>query len=767
MNRPQLPYPADEYSSGLPSFLPAHGLAGAEFGRLGAPFGEEVPSLETSLSDGWRMLLKHRWTVLGCVLAALVVGIVFTLISTPIYRAIATVQVDREAAKVVDTHDASQPPTDDDELAFYATQLQLLKSRNLVERVVRATGLAQDPDFLARQSTSPMSRLFRIAKLDKTLGARPSPSSSADLETRAVGLVQKGLTTEVVRGSHVFKISFDGPDPATSARIANAFADQFIQSNLDRRFDASNYAREFLENKLEDVKEKLENSEKQLVQYAQNQQIINVDDGKPLSNSTLQTLTAALDNARGERIKAEMAWREASGPAGNAVPQVLASAAIQDLQTAQAKLQADYEKGLETYRPAYPPMLQMKAQIDEYDRRIRSEIDDVKTSLRSQYDADMQQEQALAAELNHAKSGALDLRARSIQYDTLQREVDTNRSLYDGLLQRYKEVGVAGGVGTNNISVIDRALVPAKPYLPNWFLNVGVAGLVGLIFGGVLALALELMDETLKIPEEIGRRIGVPLFGSTPQLAKGLMPKDAVVDQRSAFAESYYSIRTALQFSTSDGVPKSLLIASARSSEGKSTTAAVLAASFARLGARVLLIDADLRNPTLHNQFEVDAQPGLSNYLTGAARFDEILIPTDIASLFFVHSGELPPNPTDLLGGKRLSQLLSDAEREFDLVVVDGPPVLGLGDATLLASVTSGVLIVVEAGRTHVRLINASIARLRLGRARILGAVLTKFNPKRSGYGESYGYGYGYGYGDGYFDYPAGGARPRLPGTPS
>ena len=714
-----------------------------------APAGgqpRDARGIEIGLLEAWRMLLKHRRLILASAISTLGIGLIVTLVSTPIYRSATTMQIEREAAKVVDTHDSSQPPVVEDELAFYATQLQLLKSRALVERVVQTTGLAQDADFMSRESATPLYRFSHLFQRGRVAVARPPQGSLADREARAVALVRRGLNSEIVRGSHVFKITFDSPDPATSARIANAFADTFVQSNLDRRFEASDYARNFLENQLASEKEKLENSEKALVQYAQNQQIINIDDGKPLSNSTLETLTSALDAARGERIRAQTAWIQANARSGDTLPQVLSSNSIQELKTAQTKIQAEYEKGLTTYTAAYPPMRQLEAQIGEYDRRIHSEINDVKVSLQSQYQAALRQEHALETELDQAKKGALDLRARSIQYDTLQREVDTNRSLYDGLLQRYKEVGVAGGVGTNNISVIDSATVPERPYLPNWLLNLGVAGLLGLIIGVGAALIIEYLDETLKIPEEIPQRTHTPALGSTPELPRGLAPRDAVNDRLSPFAESYYAIRTALQFATSEGAPKSLLITSARSSEGKSTTAAVLARHFAQLGRRVLLIDADLRNPSLHTLFDCVAKPGLSNYLAGHARVDEVIGRTENPHLSFIHSGPPPPNPTDLLGGGRLPQLLADAERDFDMVIVDGPPVMGLGDATLLASATTGVLMVIEAGRTHVRLVNAALERLRLGRAHIIGAVLTKFNPRRSGYGQSYGYGYGDGH---------------------
>jgi len=712
--------------------------------------------IEINLLDYLQMMVKRRWTIAGCVLAFLGLGLAFTLLSTPLYRAAATVQVEREPAKIVQTKNGEEDRPEGDELSFYSTQLQLLQSRALAERVVRALGLANNKDFLARRSTSPVGQLLRLVHLIPQRAPGALAGSAEGREFRATSMVSRGLKAEVLRGSHVFKIAFASPDREQAAQIANAFADNFIQSNLDRRFEASNYARKFLENKLQDVKAKLEDSERHLVQYAQAQQIINVDEGKPLSNGTLLSLNAAVDNAKADRIKAQALWDQASNSSGLGLPQIENNTAIQQLEADRGKLASQYQEGLQTFNADYPKMQQTKAQIDEVNRQIQAQISDVKESLKSQYLADLQLEHTLSSQLGEAKSGALNLRSRSIEYDTLQREVDTNKSLYDGLLQNYKEVGISGGVGTNNISVIDRALPPGLPFKPNWLLYLGAAAFMGLIVGAVAAFALEHIDESLKVPQEIEQRLGMPLLGATPALEKGVLPASALADFQSAFSEAHYSIRTALQFATSDGVPRSLLITSSRPSEGKSTTVVALAKSFAQLGMRVLVIDADLRNPSLHRIFDRDSAPGLTNCLAGAAKFGEVIRSTAVPNLFLLPSGPLPPNPTELLAGARLRALLPWAQKSFDLVLIDGPPVMGLADATLLSSVAVGTMLVIEAGQTRLGYISASVKRLRVGRGRIIGAIMTKFNAKTTGYG------YGYGYGQDDYRYRPATADPQL-----
>jgi capsular exopolysaccharide synthesis family protein len=351
----------------------------------------------------------------------------------------------------------------------------------------------------------------------------------------------------------------------------------------------------------------------------------------------------------------------------------------------------------------------------------------------------------------------MDLRNRSIQYNILQREVDTNRSSYDGLLQRYKDIGVAGAVGTNNVSIVDRAELPRSPYKPQLLINLAIAGGIGLLLGLGAAFGLESLDETVKVPEDIEGKLGLPLLGAIPMLEKGASIEEAMADARSSLSEAYYSVRTALQFSTNDGVPRSLLVTSARPSEGKSTTAVALARNFAKLGMNVLLVDGDLRNPSLHRALRADSSTGITNYLTGAATLAELVQVTDQPNLAFIPCGPLPPNPAELLAGAKIRSMIADAEQAFDLLIIDGPPVMGLADAPLLASAVAGAVLVIEAGATRQGLAKAALRRLALGNARILGGILSKFSLKSAGYGYGYGYGYAYAY-----DYDYG--RKQLPG---
>ncbi len=693
------------------------------------------------------ILFKHRWLIAGMVVGMVALGLVWTLLTTPIYRATTVVQIESDTPQIVDMQGVET--SGDRDRDFYQTQYALLQSRSLAERVVDRLNLAQDEEFMGQSGGSPVTKLKRLFR-----GSRPqTQADQARARRAAVSKLTSQLSVEPVPGSHLVRIHYENPDRNVAARISNAVAENFIGANLDRRFEATAYARKFLEERLAQVKAKLEKTEEQLVKYAADERILDIQttnnatgeqSSQSLPASDLLAMNAALAQAKTERIRAEQRWRQASGGDGQSLPEVLANPTIQTLRASRAALQAQYQQKLSVYKPDYPDMVQMRAQMDEIDRQIAAETQTVKESLHAQYQVALRQEQSMQSQVNGLTSGVLDLRNRSIQYNILQREVDTNRTLYNGLLQRYKEIGVAGGVGTNNVSIVDNAQPPGSPYKPNLMMNLLTATALGLLLGIAAAVGLESLDETIKVPEDIEGKLGIPLLGSIPVLDKGITPEEALADSRSAFSEAYYSVRTALQFSTDAGVPPNLLITSARPSEGKSTTAIALARNFAKLGMRVLLVDADLRNPSLHRVMQCENSAGLSNYLTGRAPLEELIQPTDHPNLGFMPCGPLPPNPAELLAGNRVRGLLHDAAQNVDLLIIDGPPVMGLADAPLLASAVAGTVLVVEAGTTRQRVVKAALRRLDLGHAHVLGALLSKFSMRKAGY--SYGYGYGYSY---------------------
>lgn len=706
-------------------------------------FGEPVErEVELDLAKYWAMLMKHRLLIAGSVLAAVVIGLVITLLTPPTYTAAATVQIDREATRVLDSEETGAADLRFS-MEFFQTQYGLIRSRSLAERVIDSLGLASSDVF--------------IEQMGGEFEARDGETAAQQMARRRemiIDLIADGLGVSSQRDSRLVEITFSSPSAAVSARMANAIAENYIQSNLDRKFDASLYVREFLEERIAETKAKLEATERQLVQYADDQQIIRLEDStsagtgaqRSLAANSLSTINEALSQARVDRISAEERWRQARGASLMSIPEVIASPAIQAMVAQRVAVEAEYQQKSSVLQADYPEMVELQNRIDELDNQIRSLAVSIRDGIRAQYEIALNQERALQSRVNGLSTDVLDLSDRSVEYNILLRELDTSRQLYDGLLQRYKEVGVTGGVTANNVSLIDRAIAPKTPSSPKLPLNLALAFVLGLGLGVVAAFLIEALDDSITTPGDVEEKLGLPGLGNIPLLAKDEDAISALRDVRSPFSEAYYSLRTALQFTTSHGAPKSLLLTSARPGEGKSTTAFATALNLSRTGKRVLLVDGDLRNPSMHRVLEMDNSQGMSNFLSGSAELQGVVRKTPFTTLDFIPCGPLPPNPAELWSGDRLQVLLDQALAVYDHVVIDGPPVLGFADAPLLSSSVEGTLFVLESRGTGRRQALGALRRLNFSRARVLGAVLTKFQASKTrndGYDYSYDYDYG------------------------
>lgn len=707
-----------------------------------------------NLREYWDILVRRRWTVFIFFLIVVSAAMVATFLMTSIYRASLTLQIERDVPKVVAYQ--TSPTESPQERDFYQTQYELLKSRTLAERVVNQLGLADHPLYRGHDLASADSSLAwanNSTEIDQASAQRLDQARTQYLEG-TISAFGGALTIEPVRNSRLIKIHFDSPDAQLSAKAANALAKAFIEINLERRMDASSYAKKFLEERLSQMRARLEDSERELVKYAREERIINVDEKRSAVAQKMQELNTALARAEEERIKQQALHAQHKGADGLGSTLILQSPVVQHLAEIKAKLEADYQKDLRVYKPAYPSMQRLKSQIDEIQAKINQEAGQVRAAIKGGYEAAVEKEKLLSAQLELTKNELLTLQDNSIQYNSLKREADSNRTLYEGLLQRMKEVGVAGGIDINNISIVDKAEIPTRRHKPSLAINGLLAVFIGL-FGGVgLAFFFEQVDDTVKTPEEVERYFGLPVLGVIPIVKEATNtgeddPKlalSAQTDPRSAFAEAYRSVRTALQFSTPEGAPRVLAVTSPSIGEGKSTTSLSLAIHFAQTGGLVLLIDADLRKPSLHKALDLDNGHGLTNYLAGEASLSEITKPSFIPHMFFIPTGPLPPNPADLLASAKMVSLLSLATEKFQYVILDGPPVLGLSDAPILANMADGTILVVEAACTRRGFAQNAIKRLRGARARLIGGIVTKLEVGGKSYAyyqHSYYYAYG------------------------
>ncbi len=704
------------------------------------PFGMPVER-RNRLREYWQIILRRRWTVLTCFAIVLVAVMTATFLMTRIYRATLTLQIEQQESKTAVLGAAAAP----NEMAFfdsqnfYQTQYELLKSDALAQRVIEQLNLVA-PSQTAKKSKSWLD----IFKKDDD---KEDDATLEEAETGLMAGLPGALTVAPVRNSQLVRVHFDSPDPQMAARIANEISVAFIKLNLERRMEATSYARTFLQERLAQIKVKLEDSEKELNAFMRKEGIVKPDDKQQGPDSqVLGEFTTALAKAQGERIRAEALYQQAKAGDTATLHAMVENSLIPEYKTRLSKLEGDYQEGLKTYKPGYPKMQQMESQIKELQARINQESKGALGGLKANYEAALAQERQIAAKLKESKQTVLGGQDSNFQYNLFKREVDTNRQLYDSLLQRYKEIGVAGGVGINNITVVDKAKVPKFPIKPNLMLNLMIAIALGLGAGIGLALLLEHLDDTIKLPEEMEKLLGLPVLGIIPltRVADGAeLALAENADLRSPFAEAHRSLRTTLQFSTPEGMPKVLLVTSTSVGEGKSTTALSLATHITQTGKKVLLIDCDLRKSSLHKKLGIGNDSGLTNYLAGDAQPVKITRGCSIPHLFLIPSGPLPPNPAELLGSAKMVALLNLAAERFDQVIIDGPPVLGLADAPLLGSLVEAAILVAECGVTSRQFAQGAVKRLRSTRTRLVGGVLTKVDTRNRSYGY-HGYYYQY-----------------------
>ena len=691
----------------------------------------------------WQAVRRHKIAISVIVAACIALGVIATLLMTPFYTSTATVEINREQDKVTNVEGVTASDNVSQNQEFYQTQYSLLESRSLAERVVRSENLTGTDDFFDTFNIDPNNAGL--------LAAGSVPQSASDRNERlrlAADILEDHIIITPIRGSSLVDISFQSPDPALAAKIANAWVAQFIDSNLDRRFSSTAEARKFLEKQLADLKEKLEESERNLSAYADDKQIITLSseqtpDGKTISQKTLASSNLeALNNALADAIAVRIAaGSEARERAGN--KNALTNIALNNLREERAKVQSEYAKLMVQFEPEYPTAKALATKINALDKSIAAEEARSRAGTTARYEEALNREQLLRDQVSRLKSQFSGERRDSIQYNIFQREVDTNRQLYDGLLQRYKEIGVAG-VGANNISVVDYAQPPERPSSPKLLLNIALALLAGFGLAAAYVFIMEQVDQTIKDPSDLKSKLGIVPLGSIPDLEN----EDVLLslgDKKSVAWEAYLSVRTSLAFLTDHGVPRSFLLTSTRPNEGKSTSALALAAVLASTQKKILLIDGDMRNPSLHKMLGGKNDMGLSNYLAGADNINELIKEKNTYGFYTLYSGPIPPNAAELLSSPRIRGLVEKLTQEFDTVIIDAPPVLGLADIPLLADAVEGVIYTIEAGGVKLRGIQSGIQRVRSSKAHIFGGIVTKIRAEHPGYGYGYSYQYSYG----------------------
>jgi capsular exopolysaccharide synthesis family protein len=670
-------------------------------------------------------VLRRNLVPVAAILAgSLIAGLLLTWMVPPRYVATASVQIDQEADRVLEGTEVRPVADDADAERFLQTQTDVLRSRSLAIQVAQRLKLFGNRAFFAAMKA-------------------PSGDTAKSGREATLRLLQAELTVHLPRNSRVVEIAFESPDPVLAARIANTYASEFIRTNLQRKFDSSAYARDFLSRQLAAAKDRLETSERELNDYARSAGLIRTGGGidgssgmapASVTSASLVQLNAAANDARAARVSAEEKWRAVSTAPLMTIPEVLGNQAIERLLEQRAAGAAELQRERARHLGGHPGIRQLQSRQAELDRQVGDIAQAIRASIYDRYREAWGRERALAGQVEALKGDTLEEQDRNVRYTILAREADTNRTLYDGLLQRYKELSAAAEIRANNLSIVDMAEPPPSPASPRLALNLLAALAAGMLVAVATVLVREQLDDAVRAPEEVEDKLGLPLLGAIP-LARAV---DAQMEQpRSPMSEAYSALSGALLGARPHGLPRTLLVTSSQPGEGKSTTSLAIAAGLARLGKQVVLVDADLRRPALHRMLTIANDRGLSEVLVRSTSLDSALQRPGGLGFAILPAGNIPARPPERLGSPGMAAMMAALLDRFDVVVLDGPPVLGLADAPMLATGAEGTVFVVEAGSSSGGA-KAALRRLRTARSALLGAVLTKFDVRKAGVGHRY-----------------------------
>jgi succinoglycan biosynthesis transport protein ExoP len=710
---------------------------------------------EKHLIDYLRVLYKRRWVAIPTFLVIVVVGVINTYRTTPIYEAHAQILIEKDTPRVAGLNDmfTQQDGWYNDE--FYQTQYRILQSRSLARRAVKTMRLGEHPAYKRIIATPPPVTLTGGAEAAysavKTaiVGAAPTterreviPQPTASGETaQEAPLVDSflgALTVVPVRNSRLVELRFTSSEPQLAADMANALAKTYIEQNLEFKFNSSKVATDWLAAQMAEQRKKVEDSEAQLQRYKEQHDAVAVEDRQNIVVQRLGEMNAVVTKAKTARIEREALYNQlkAMQTSGSidSFPAVLANDYVQKIKSDLGDLQRQQAQLADKYGDRHPEMVKIRTAIQSTEAKLKNELDKVVASVRSEYEAARAQEISLAGALDSQKGEALSLNRKGIEYSVLHREAESNRQIYESLMQRTKETGISGEFKASTIRVVDAAEVPKSPFLPRRERDISLAALTGLLFAVGLVFFFEYLDNRIKSPQELRATLNVPFLGmvpSAPDQHQALITDGVPAN----FAESIRSIRTNVLFSSAEEGAHIVVVTSAGPGEGKSVVSSNLAVSLAQAGQRVLLIDADMRRPRVHEIFDLPQEPGLSNLLVGDCKPSEAVRKWKaVPGLCVLSAGMIPPNPAELLGSKRFEEYISTLGEHFDWVLVDSPPVLAVADAAVVANGASGVVFVVGADQTSRQAAREAIHQLQSAHARVIGAVLNRVDLERNPY---------------------------------
>lgn len=718
-------------------------------GGYGYGYGGAGDGDETHVMDYVRILYKRRWTAATAFVIIFGWVVLYTFTATPVYKATVRILIENENPNVVKFEEvyAHNMATDD----YYQTQYRILESRMLARRTIDAEKLWKDPQLAVVAGASPGLTLNPYVWAGQALkvvrgvfGQEPKVPSRDEAESAeeaaVIDKVLGNLQILPVKDSRLVDVSYSWSDPRLAARLANALAKAYINQNLEFKFLAAHDATDFLKSRMAEQRQSLEQSEQALQQYREQTGNISLEDKENIVVQRLADLNATVTRARTDRIGKEAVYNQIRAiqndrAALDTIPAILSNSFIQQLKSQVSELQRQQAQMEEKLGDRHPEMIKQRSALETTQMRLNAEVQKVVQALRNDYEAALANERSLMTSLDQQRAEAQELNRTAIQYGVLKRDSASDRSMFEGLLQRSKETGISGELKTSNIRIVDAAETPRRPSSPNKPINMLIGLFGGSLLGVGLAFFFEYLDNRIKSPDEIKGELGLAFLGIVPAVNTKTTAAPLVNESAPApFVEAFRSIRTNVLFSSAESGHKSIVVTSTTPGEGKTVVSANLALSLAQAGQRVLLIDADMRRAKVHELFDLPQEPGLSNVLVGDASTSEAVKRTSVSNLWVMTSGKHPPNPAELLGSRRFRDFIASLEEHFAWVVLDTPPVMAVTDASVLAHHVTGVVFVVGAEMTNRGAAKAALDQLDGAKAKYVGGILNKVQLERNAY---------------------------------
>jgi succinoglycan biosynthesis transport protein ExoP len=719
-----------------------------------------APESDVHLLDRLAVLYRYRRIAIAVFVLSAAALMVQGYSGIQLFRAQGRLLIEQERATDMAIGTGGEQFYEDPE-PYFQTQYKILRGRDLTRRVVKLLKLEDVPEFngTAKPPDTPLTLLASArARLMSMIWRQPEAQQEApDVdetpdESALVSAFIGRVGVEPVRGSRLVDITFDSIDPAFSARAVNTLMDEYVDQNLQGKLAASENMLEWLGKELANQQAKVEESERALAEYRDKQNAMSLDDKQNIVIARLNALNDGYTKAKMERVQKETTYTQikpllnaGATLSPDALPITIQSSQMQALRARLTELQQKKAQLSQRYLEKHPAIQDVNGQIAETQSQLSLETAKALQQVKNDYDSAVLQERTYAQNLDAAKADAQDLSKKSVGYNVMEREAKSNRTIYESLLQREKELRVSSNSRSNNVRVVDKAEVPKSPMAPTgrrtWLTSITV----GLILAVGVAFGLDYMNDTIKTPEDITRRLKLPFLGLVPSVRGDKHPVLASAHVPHDFGEAFRSLRTSLMSRFPADGTKIILVTSAQPLEGKTTTACNIAMALAYGGARVLLVDADMRRPGMHRPLRLTNERGLSQVLIGQARVRDVIQRTVDPNLLAITAGRTPPNPSELLGSERMKTLLNNLSHgPFDWIVLDTPPVLAVTDAVILAPLVNGVTFVVGAEMTRRRLAERALETVMAAPPRFAAVVLNKVDFARNKYYYSRYYGHQY-----------------------